>query len=162
LGEYQRTLLLFGSGRYRSSDVYLAAMPLAEIESGRPVRFYAGLDGNGKPIWSWREEEAAPLFCAGCVGELSARWNPQGGRWLLLYNSDNPRGIVVRSAVNPWGRWSRPALVFDPGGVANQYGGYGDIMHMRSKDTGGLHDFVFDDIVGGDWDRWGGEYGPYQ
>src|SRR5205823_2791813 len=86
-------LLVWGSGRYRSSDVYLAVLPMAELATGRPRRFYAGQ--GGAHAWSDNEGEATPLFCAGCVGELSARWNPFLERFLLTFNSDSPRGIVL-------------------------------------------------------------------
>ena len=160
LRDYRTTLLIFGSGRYRSSDVYLAAMPLEEIASGRFIRYYAG-QRDGHPVWGQREEEAVPLFCAGCVGELSARWNRFIQRWIILYNSDNPRGIVMRSAVQPWGKWSGPVLAFDP------WQGYGKFMHISWKDPNHPHDFLHDNMFGSDdgfpWreQEWGAEYGPY-
>lgn len=166
LPEYRTALVIFGSGRYRSSDVYLAVMPLEEIVSGRFIRYYAGRKGT-TPIWGHHEEEAVPLFCAGCVGELSARWNPLLQRWILLYNGDNPRGIVMRSAEKPWGKWSGPVMAFDPW----QNGGYGKFMHVAwdADIPNNPHDFVHDDMFGSDDDgfkwrenEWGGEYGPYQ
>ena len=159
---YQETLLIWGSGRYRSSDVYLAAMPLTEIAGHPQKRYYAG-QRNLLPFWSDREEEAVPLFCAGCVGELSVRWNQFLERWIILYNSDNPRGIIMRSAPQPWGPWSGPIMAFDP-----DKGGYGHFMHAPWK-VGAESDYVYDNMFrSGDGSfPWrgkdpGGEYGPYQ
>jgi Domain of unknown function (DUF4185) len=158
LPDFGTALLIWGSGRYRSSDVYLAAMPQEEVASGRLVHYYAG-DSDGQPVWVTDEEQAVPLFCAGCVGELSVRWNPVVHRWIVLYNSDNPRGIVMRSAHQPWGPWTGPVLAFDPW----RNGGYGVFMHIPWNVPGSPHDFVHDDMFGS-WreNAWGGEYGPYQ
>jgi hypothetical protein len=57
--------------RYRSSDVYLAVKPATELDEPGGFLFYAG--GLDKPAWSPGEEDAAPLFGEGCVGELSVR-----------------------------------------------------------------------------------------
>ncbi len=162
LPDYRTTLLIFGSGRYRSSDVYLAAMPLEEIASGRYIRYYAG-QRDGHPIWGRREAEAVPLFCAGCVGELSVRWNRFVQRWIILYNSDNPRGIVMRSAARPWGPWSGPVLAFD----SWQNGGYGKFMHIpwKVRNHGDyVHDDMFESSGVFPWreNDWGDVYGPYQ
>jgi len=119
------------SGRYRASNIYLAVMPLARIEDIHSVLFFAG-----GMEWSVREDEAAPLLCAGDVGELSVRWNSFLTRWLLLYNSGNRRGILMHNAPKPWDPWSPdPVMVFDPASLLNPNDpcsgvGYGLFMHM--------------------------------
>lgn len=155
-------LWLWGSGRYRSSDVYLAVLPFAVLNlpdppATRPIwtRFFSGR--RDLPAWSLAEEDATALFCNGSVGELSARWNPHVSRWLLTYNSDNPRGILLRSAERPWGPWSQHLMLLDP---ADAYGSY---MHV-SWERGGT-DHTQDDVLPPFTMRdnvWGGEYGPYQ
>jgi hypothetical protein len=160
-------LCIWGSGRYRSSDVYLAVLPSSELASGRGRRFYAG---DGAHAWSGEERDATPLFCAGCVGELSARWNPFLERYLVMFQSDSPRGIVLHAAPKPWGPWTRePIMVFDPWwrepGVDPSDpclgAGYGAFMHVpwNVKRCDHVHDNMF-----GSWREnvWGGEYGPYQ
>jgi hypothetical protein len=138
-------------------------MPLEEIAAGRYVRYYAGQRGD-QPVWARSEAAAVPLFCSGCVGELSARWNPFVERWILLFNSDTPNGIVMRSAPKPWGEWSGPVVVFDGG----RHGGYGRFMHIAWNAPDSPHDFVHDDMFReGDGFPWrenvtGGVYGPYQ
>ena len=103
-------LWIFGSGRYRASDIYLGVMPLAGLSTLSPVLYFTG------DRWSSSEGDAAPLFCAGDVGELSVRWNRHVSRWLALFNSGNPRGILMHSAPDPWGPWSTdPVMIFDLG-----------------------------------------------
>ena len=153
---------VWGSGRYRSSAVYLAVVLLSEAENLGGLRFFAG--GNS---WSWNEVDAAPLFCAQDVGELSVRWNPILRSYLCFFNSGNPAGILMHSAPEPWGPWSdTPVMIFDPGALQDPNNlcsgvGYGRFMHVawnRRK-----CDHVQDDMFGS-WrdDEWGGVYGPYQ
>ena len=101
-------LWLWGSGRYRSSDVYLAVIPFGVLATPNPqgirpswTRFFSGR--RGAPAWSASEEDATALFCNGSVGELCVRWNPHLSRWLATFNSDNPRGILLHWAEQPWG-----------------------------------------------------------
>jgi hypothetical protein len=144
--------LLFGSGDYRSSNPYLAYLPPEAV--GRPdgLRYFAGTDASGEPVWSGIEAAAEPLFEQPCIGELSAMWNEYLGRWLLLYNCDDPRGINLRSAPTPWGPWSAPEVIFEPW----EDGGYCEFIHvswdLRRCDS--VHD-------PGREREWGGEYGPY-
>ena len=47
------------------------------------------------------------------------------------YNENNgPRGIYIRTADFPWGPWSSPLLVFDPG-----VNGYCYFMHNQGAET---------------------------
>ncbi|MEA2642326.1 MAG: hypothetical protein QOF51_3720, partial [Chloroflexota bacterium] len=47
-------VLIFGSGEYRKSNAYLAAVPAASFTSGENTRYCAGLNGTD-PAWSDRE-----------------------------------------------------------------------------------------------------------
>ncbi len=158
-------LLIFGSGQYRASDVCLVYMPLDAIEdpSKSKLRYFAGLaPGSSLPLWSAEETQAVPLFQAGCIGEFSVRWNFYLGRWFILYNCGNPRGIILRTATLPWGPWSDSNRIFHPW----EDGGYCHFMHRAWEADPATHcDNVADDM----WnpgqfrvDEWGGEYGPYQ
>jgi hypothetical protein len=147
-------LIVFGSGRYRSSDVYLAVKPVARLEEPGGFLFYAG--GLSQPHWSPDEDSAVPLFGEGCVGELSVRWNPLLGVWMCLYNADWPAdrspvgGIVMRCAERPYGPWSPGDLVFS----VND--GLGKFMHLPNADhtQEGFGSDRSADL--------GGMYGPYQ
>ena len=143
-------VLVWGSGRYRASDAYLACVPLASVEDRGSWRFFGGLDGAQRPSWSDDEADAVALFPHPQIGELSATWNAPLRLWLLLYNAGSPRGVNARVARHPWGPWSDPTVVFDPDWPGT---GYGAFMHaLRGSD--GLSD-------PGREHEWGGEYGPY-
>ncbi|MBI3952175.1 MAG: DUF4185 domain-containing protein [Acidobacteria bacterium] len=99
----------------------------------------------------------AHLFVHPCIGEFSVASNPFLRKWLMLYNCDSPRGINFRVADQPWGRWSPPAVLFDPWAD----GGYCHFMHV-SWDFRNC-DSVYDSMFGSPRQReWAGEYGPYQ
>ena len=51
-------LVIFGSGRYRSSDVYLAVKPATKIEDPGGFLFYAG--GRGEPAPTRNTSSARP------------------------------------------------------------------------------------------------------
>jgi hypothetical protein len=147
-------LVVFGSGRYRSSDVYLAVKPATKLAEPGGFLFFAG--GSGQPRWSSDEDSAVPLFGEGSIGELSVRWNPLMGAWLCLYNADWPAdrssvgGIVMRWSRSPYGPWSRGNLVFS----VND--GLGKFMHQPNVDhtQEGFDSDRSNDLAG--------MYGPYQ
>ncbi len=141
-------LVLFGSGRYRSSDVYLAVKPMASLEEPGGFSYYAGGD---EPLWSRSEDDAVPLFCAGSVGELSVRWSENLRAWVCLYNDDAPtNGIVATKADRPFGDWSARRTIF------RGDDGLGRFMHKPGADH-------IQEGFGVDRSNdWGGVYGPYQ
>lgn len=178
-----KVLWVWGSGRYRASPVYLAVVDLEAlvraIQSRRrngpvelreingavgPIRFFTGTDNN--VLWSRNEPDAVPLFCAGDIGELSARRNAIFNRYFLTYNAGNPRGITLRHAPQPWGPWSEGITTFDPrwGSGPNQPTGvgYGTFMHIpwNVAHVDNVQDDAF--LSGRRDNEWGGEYGPYQ
>jgi hypothetical protein len=115
-------VLLFGSGRYRMSDVFLAVTSLADIENMTAIEYFTGLDPlSCSPIWSHLEADAVPLFDTTndngnsqppCVGELSVHYEPALNQWLAFYNC-NDTISVVRAATSPWGPWSAAGDLFD-------------------------------------------------
>ena len=145
-------LVVIGSGPFRSSHPYLATVPLASVEDAASVRYFGGLDDAGAPIWRDREDLAEPLFEQPCVGELSAHHDPVMDTWVLLYNCSDPRGIVLRTAPDPWGPWSEAAVAFEPWND----GGYCHFLHTAWDYD--VCDSVHDD---GREYEWGGEYGAY-
>ncbi len=172
----EKGLLLFGSGEYRSSDPYLAFVPLADIETQTAWRYFAGVDGMNNPIWSTAQSGAIPLFDAtpdpaasgSCIGELSVTWNAYLERWLMLYNClPGPRGIRFQVAYKPWGPWSTPMqTLFNP----RRDGGYCHFMHDLSVVACPDGDTAYDLYpLTAPWDmsdgsrvnEYGGEYAPY-
>jgi hypothetical protein len=72
----------------------------------------------------------------------------------MLYNSAQPRGIVMRNAPLPWGSWSQAEVIFEPW----RDGGYGRFMHISSNFKTEKPDNLSDPHRESEW---GGEYGPY-
>lgn len=147
-------LYIFGSGQYRRSDVYLARTRPADLADRSRLLYFRGSDRKGVPQWSAHEPEAVPLFHHPVVGEFSVTYCPPVRRYVLLYNSTRPRGIIMRSAQTPWGPWSKGEMIFDPW----RDHGYGNFMHVPATYKAGKSDAVNDPGRGADW---GGEYGPY-
>jgi hypothetical protein len=146
-------LYIFGSGEYRKSSVCLARVELKHILDHSALRYFRGLDADNRPQWSDKENDAALLFRHNVVGELSVAYCPSIKRYVMLYNSIMPRGIAMRSALQPWGPWSDLEIIFNPW----KDKGYGKFMHVpdrRDTPSDGLAD-------PGRASQWGGEYGPY-
>jgi hypothetical protein len=169
-------LLLFASGFYRLSKVYLAYIHLNDLEKRRQteigidryvpkeIYYFAGSDRNGTPTWKsdWENhsKNAAPLFNVynvkrdpvHDVGELSVVFDENTHFWYMMYNSSrgglNDRGIHFRYAQDtvPW-KFSERQIIFKPSD------GYGKFMHIANN-RDGLND-------PGRFAEWGGEYGPY-
>jgi hypothetical protein len=149
-------LLLWGSGLYRRSNVYLAYLPLTGVELKNNLRYFAGIQaGSRRPIWSAQESDAVALFNHPEIGELSVTWNQFLRVWLILYNTDHPVGINFRVAENPWGTWSPTSLLFEP----TTDGGYCHFIHVGWDER--ICDFVYDGKPFRDVSDFGGAYGPY-
>jgi len=150
-----KVLVIFGTGPYRRSNIYLAVQPSDQIESPSSVRYFAGLDSSGQPVLSSNEDDAQALFNQPVVGELSVSYNRFINKWIMLYNSFMPtsRGINMRTADKPWGPWSEPQIIFHPW----DDNGYCHFMHA------GFPHEKCDEVSDPNREKeWGGEYGPYQ
>lgn len=127
-----------GDTAFRLDYPHLAVAPMSFFGVQGTWKYYAGTDSNGTVSWSDREVDARELppfgssleerkYGAGyhrCVGEFSVQYDPVLKKWMMLYacaddpkiyNPRNGRGIFLRTADAPWGPWSSPRLVFDPG-----------------------------------------------
>ena len=145
---------VFGSGAYRKSSVRLARVKASDIERRDALEYFGGVAGDGRPRWSRREGDAAPLFRHDVVGEFSVAYITVVGRYVALYNSSAPRGITMRSSPTPWGPWSDGQVIFEPW----RDGGYGHFLHISSTFKGDRSDTFHDPRREAEW---GGEYGPY-
>ncbi|HNT34976.1 MAG TPA: DUF4185 domain-containing protein, partial [bacterium] len=145
-------VLIWGSGAYRKSNVYLACIPSAQIDDRSALRYLSGYTAGGVPLWSTEESESLALFEHPCVGEFSTAWIAPLQRWLILYNGSLPRGITMRSALKPWGPFSSGTVILDPWADS----AYGKYLHVPWNwvRMDGFHD-------SGRPNEWGGEYGPY-
>jgi hypothetical protein len=166
-------LLLWGTGPYRASEVRLAMLDAAALDRldgfEHPVpteelglRYW---DGSG---WTDEEEQAAPLFRPGALGELSVRWVPEAGKYALLAASgpEDPIGaaVTLRWAEHPWGPWTPRLRLLDwvAGGMssdpftrfikAGPDDEVGDrIFRAQARSTGGAYaPYLFDSRRDGD------------
>lgn len=144
-------VFVFGSGRYRASNARLAYAPSESFDELESWMYFAGWI-DGKPRWEPDETLSIDLFDHPVIGELSVAWIAPLERWVMLYNSSAPRGIVMRTARDAWGPWSEPEVVFDPWLDK----GYAQFMHVDWK-TSRMDEFHDAKQP----NRGGGEYGPY-
>jgi hypothetical protein len=146
-------LYLYGSGEYRKSSVYLARVSPQDIADRSQLRYFGGLTPDRQPRWSPRERDAVPLFRHQSVGEFSVAYLGPVQRYVMLYNSREPRGITLRSAKAPWGPWSQGTVIYHPW----RDPGYGQFLHVSAKSERTRDTFSDPDRE----NEWGGEYGPY-
>lgn len=155
--------LMFGSGSYRRSSVFLAYQTAATIET-KTLKYYAGYQ-DGKPVWVEEESKATPIFDQPCVGEVSVVYNDFIEKWIATYNCPSftgkngenfERGVNVRTSDHPWGPWSEPFLIYTPAGNDGILG-YCQMMHRDWNQS--TCDTIQD--PGRDYE-FGGTYGPYQ
>ena len=115
---------MWGTGRYRRSNVCLAYTPLASLASKSQWRFFSDrfwLATDPSRYWTGDEKSAAgllanpqdPKFGSPELGELSVAWVSELKTWLMLHG--DAQGIVFRTAPAPWGPWTGPRILFQPG-----------------------------------------------
>jgi hypothetical protein len=135
-------VIIWGTGEYRKSNAYLSVVPLAQFETGKGTRYFAGLNKVGAAQWSANESDAKPIVENGTVGDLSVTWCKDLGLWLMTYDSRPPAaaGILFSYSRTPWGPWSEPQVLFN----AVRDGAYGKFIHnINSKPDDGLAGPVF-------------------
>ena len=130
--EYGTNVMMFGTGEYRSGDVFLCQIPTASFASGSGTLFFAGLT-NGEPMWSGMESNCYPVVQdnptngppwpndAGTAGNVSVIYSTNLNLWLMTYDggrsADTPKnkttGVYFSYAQQPWGPWATPQLIFN-------------------------------------------------
>ena len=102
----------FGIPCARAGGVKLMRVAEGSIENKAAYQYFGGYI-LGTPAW-YAEEQPIFIVPPG-VGELSVRWNPYLGKYMMMYIHDDPpgfgRGIEMRTAPNLWGPWSEPVFV---------------------------------------------------
>lgn len=150
-------VLLWGTGSYRASELRLAMLPVDQLPQRRVselgLRYW---DGSG---WSDSEASAVPLFSPAALGEISVRWVPEVGRYLLLSMSGpgDPAGMAVtlRWAEHPAGPWTQRVRLLD--WVAE--GMVDDVQRRFIKARAG--DPISEDLFAAQARSTGGAYAPY-
>ena len=149
-------LYICGSG----GDIARAAFVVAQVKPNQfhdrsQIRYLTGHDASGQAIWGEKgiqtQQSCSTMMS---LGEFSITYLEPVKRYIILYNSLAPRGIIMRSATDPTGPWSEGVVIFEP----RRDGGYGHFMHISSKSSEQTRDALSDH---GRDEVWGGEYGPY-
>ena len=130
--EFGTNVVMFGTGEYRSGDIFLCMIPTATFVSGAGTLFFAGLT-NGEPAWSSVESNCVAVVQDnptngppwpndhGTVGNVSVIFSTNLNLWLMTYDggrsADSPArhttGVYFSYASQPWGPWSTPQLIFN-------------------------------------------------
>lgn len=137
---------VFGTGKYRLSQVYFARVPIASLGDRASWRYR---DANG--AWQANEMSAAPIETTlPWAGELSVRKHPSSNAYFMAYNCFEPYGIVMHVATSPEGPWSAAMHVYEDEG-------YGKWVHRDELSA------EHDDGLGNPNDEHtrGDVYGPY-
>jgi hypothetical protein len=109
-GDY---VYVYGSGEYRASPIQLARKKLADLDTaGGFERFDAATKS-----WKGPKEATAPIVSVAATGELSVRFYPAIGRYMMMAQEGTPtrNQIVARFAPAPEGPWSESVVVADMG-----------------------------------------------
>ena len=132
LREYGTNVVLFGTGEYRSGDVFLCTIPTANFATGNGTLYFTGLTNN-QPTWSSAESNCVPVVQdnptngpawpndAGTAGNVSVTYPANLGLWLMTYDGgrsaetakNKTTGVYFSYAPQPWGPWSTPQLIFN-------------------------------------------------
>ena len=148
--EYGTNVMMFGTGEYRSGDVFLCVTPTANFANGNGTLYFAGLT-NGQPVWSAWESNCVPVVQdnptngpawpndSGTAGNVSVIRPPALGLWLMTYDGGrsadsttlHTTGVYFSYAPEPWGPWSTPQLIFNK----LRDGGSGVFIHNPNLST---------------------------
>jgi len=160
-----------GDTMYRKSPPFLARKPVGKMGDSAAIQYLHGWKADGTPVFVGGESNAVPIFhdslpgaggvmqVADDIGEVGVMWNPYVRSWIMLYNSANnttanPHGIWMRSSQYPWGPWSPPQTVFNPG----RDSGFCHFIHRAVTPTLPICDSLSGAARLADG---GGDYSPY-
>jgi len=92
------------SARYLAADVYLARVPLTQIEVPSAYEYWLGGGSFGPD-----PDRAAPVFEGGTAPTLA--FDSAHARWLVLYTTPLAVDVTARSGLDIAGPWSAPYLL---------------------------------------------------
>ena len=133
LREFGTNVVIFGTGEFRASDVYLSMVPTASFLSGQGTLYFTGLT-NGQPFWSTAESNSVPVVQdnptngppwpndAPAISNVSVTYSTNLALWFMTYTGGNNTGNKLNNSTTgvyfsyaplPWGPWSTPQLIFN-------------------------------------------------
>jgi hypothetical protein len=99
---------MYGTGAYRASPIHLARKPLATLDTAGGYERYDAASRT----WVGPRATATPVVATPHVGELSVRYYPEIGRYVMLdQEASAGNRIAARFAEAPEGPWSAPVTV---------------------------------------------------
>lgn len=108
---------VFGIPEGRDGAAHLARVARDQLADVGAWRYWDGSDWSTDP-------GAAVQVVAPPVGELSVAWNAHHQRWLMMYLDEQRGGLVLRTAEELTGPWSRARLVVSSVEVPTLYAPY--------------------------------------
>jgi hypothetical protein len=115
---YGRT---WGNTWIDGTPVHLGCVEKDKIKDRSAYKFFIGLDGDGKPLWTADINERQPVFVdPNGILTVSVVFNSALNRYIMTASHGNLVGkLGVFDAPEPWGPWTTVAYYED-------WGGFGD------------------------------------
>ena len=139
VGEY---VYLYGIQGGRFDGVQLARVKASDIENFDKYEYFTGLDENNQPKFvvgtagskyiSAEENKEATQIIIGPAGEMCVMYNNYLGKYMTIYQMGQL--MVMRTADNPWGKWSEPITLF---GYESYHAMYCGFMHEKYTEQNG-------------------------
>ncbi len=92
-------------------EVSLMRVPRDKVNVRSAYEFFAGLDGDGEPLWSFDGNDRQPVFSDpenGVTQHVAAVYNPGLDRYILTteHNGHAEGNIAIYDGPTPWGPWT--------------------------------------------------------
>ncbi len=117
------TLYVYGTPCGRFGSIKLMKVDQGSILVKGAYQYFAGYNTDGSGRWSTAEADAVTV-AGGPAGELSVRFNPYLGRYVMTHLDPRKAGIVMRESPSPWGPWSAPVVIAQGAQYPQLYGAY--------------------------------------
>lgn len=119
-----RYLLFYGipGGRFGPVKLMRTLNTVQGVLTPKDYTYYAGVGATGQPRWSARASDAVVVADAP-TGELSVIYDAGLKRWLMT-DLEGGGDLVIRSAVQYWGPWSRSATLASQARFPGLYGAF--------------------------------------
>ncbi len=109
------------AGRFGEMSLMKVPATRATVEDGAAYRYFAGVDDDGKPVWSAVITDAKVVL-EGTVGEFSVMFSDYLDRWVVTYTSGGE--AILREGLSPWGPWGEPFVLTDQAETPGLYSPY--------------------------------------
>ena len=96
-------------------EITLMRVPTGQVESRSAYQYFAGTDGDGKPVWTASRSARRPVWRdpRNGVHRITASYNAPLGRYFLWteHTARNSGNTAIYEAPEPWGPWR--TVLFD-------------------------------------------------